>query len=446
MKRYTYLLLITIINLTFGLTCPNQAHAVSTYVGEISLAGDSRQFELEYDPNAKHKIRWSIEQSGRHRLPLSQLEFDDANNTFSGVLSFIGHDVSGSIQGTIDDQSIKGVLNWQDNKINYSLKPANSTLSYTEENLAFYNGEIKISGTLILPKTSDHRYPAVIFVHGSGSATRWWGMYWASELSKIGVASLLYDKRGSGESTGHWVRSSLDDLSHDVVAGIEMLKKHPRINSENIGLYGVSQGGWITSRVSRLSDSMAFALVNSGGGVSPYDEEIFSYNTNMKFSGIDEVGRHAGIKMVEKYMAYLKTGEGRSELKEQMETHKNTAWFKVLGLDRIFVSPENRVNWAWVATYEPEQDISQMKQPIMLMFGSQDHQQPVAQSIKAWQSALDVAKNTNYLIKVYENTGHALVVGGHHAKGFPQYAENHIQDMKNWLQKNAVYPKKHRPK
>ncbi len=426
------------MSLTFGFIYQNQAHAISTYVGEINLAGDIRQFELEYDPNAKHKIRWGIEQSGRHRLPLKQFEFDDSNNSFSGVLSFIGHDVSGRIQGTINAESIKGVLNWQNEKINFSLKPTNTAMSYTEENLVFHNGEIKITGTLILPKTSDHGFPAVIFIHGSGSASRWWGMYWASELSKIGVASLLYDKRGSGGSTGHWITSSLDDLSGDVVAGIEVLKTHPKIDPKKIGLYGVSQGGWIISRVSRLSDSVAFAMVNSGGGVSPYDEEIFSYNTHMQFSGIDEFGRQAGIEMVDQYMAYLETGEGRSELKKQMELHKDTAWFKVLGIDRIFVSPENRVNWAWVPTYEPEQDISQMKQPILLMFGSQDHQQPVEKSIKAWQSALDLAKNTNYQIKVYEKAGHALVIGGHHAKGFPQYAENHIQDMKNWLLKHEI--------
>ena len=42
--------------------------------------------------------------------------------------------------------------------------------------------------------------------------------------------------------------------------------------------------------------------------------------------------------------------------------------------------------------------------------------------------------NDNYTLKVYQEAGHGLAVGGHHNSGFPKYTEGHIQDIKTFIQ------------
>lgn len=408
------------------------------YSGTINLEEDVRKIELEFEKSDLSLIRWSIENSGRHRLPLINTSFDQSSQSFSGDITFFGSSVFGSISGTLDDDNIKGIMVWHGDTIPITLDRIERQLSYKEEEVNFMNGDINLRGTLVLPTGIVGTYPAVIFAHGSGSATRWWGMYWAAELSQIGIATLLYDKRGCGESEGDWKLSSLDDLALDIVSGVTFLEQHPTINKKRIGIYGVSQGGWIASRVCALTNTIAFVISNSGGGVKPSEEEIFSYDINMKFAGIDEKGRQEAINLVKEYFQFLKTGVDLKELEKHIAESKNQSWFSTLGWGEASISNNERENWSWVATYNPKEDIRKMKMPVLLMFGDQDHNNPTDISVMKWTEALDEASNENYQVNVFKGAGHGLTIGGHHTKGFPKYAEGHIDILKDWLIHNVI--------
>ena len=96
--------------------------------------------------------------------------------------------------------------------------------SYDKENLSWENGEVKLEGTLYLPKT-DGPHPSAVFVHGSGTLSRFGrsgSMFreHAQRLSAQGLAVLIYDKRGAGQSTGDWKTATFEDLCNDVLGGV----------------------------------------------------------------------------------------------------------------------------------------------------------------------------------------------------------------------------------
>ena len=66
---------------------------------------------------------------------------------------------------------------------------------------------------------------------------------------KYGIASWSYDKRGVGKSGGvykHDVDSAqFELLAADAIAGVKMLAKRPDIDTNRIGIWGISQAGWI---------------------------------------------------------------------------------------------------------------------------------------------------------------------------------------------------------
>ena len=71
-------------------------------------------------------------------------------------------------------------------------------------------------------------FPAIVFVHGSGSETRKNSSYSAKWMTSIGYAALIYDKRGAGESDGDnksWSRFSFEDLTGDVIAVVNFLSE-----------------------------------------------------------------------------------------------------------------------------------------------------------------------------------------------------------------------------
>ncbi len=409
------------------------------YQGEVILEGDTTALILEILQDDFSAISWSLENAGRHRLPLTNLVYSPTSQSFKGDLSVFGQELVGSLEAKLIDSGLKGTLLWHGQRIPFQLSQTAINRHYTEEEIEVNNNGIRLKGTLILPK-GDQRFPVVAFAHGSGHATRWWGMYWAKEFAKMGLASFLHDKRGCGESSGNWMKSSLQDLVSDIESSIAILKEHPQIDGTRIGIYGVSQGAWVATKLGARNPELSFMIVNSGGGVSPYEKEMYSYETNMRFAGIGEKGIQEGLALVEEYMAYLRTANNRQQLKAKLEAAAGQAWYPILGLQHILVSEDNVPNWQWVATYRTEKDIKQLDMPILLLFGDHDHIIPIEKSMSSWQEWLSKGGNKQVEFKVFAGAGHGLRLGGHHSTGFPKYAQNHIKFISTWFQNTGIIP------
>jgi len=78
-------------------------------------------------------------------------------------------------------------------------------LTACSERIRFSSGNIKLAGSLALPE-GEGPFPAIVFVHGSGRATRHRFNRWATYFEERGIASLRYDKRGTGFSEGTFIR------------------------------------------------------------------------------------------------------------------------------------------------------------------------------------------------------------------------------------------------
>lgn len=118
-------------------------------------------------------------------------------------------------------------------------------------------------------------HPAVILMHGSGPETRAGYRVPANHFVRQGLAVLNYDKRGAGASIGGHPRDGYEYLARDALAGLAYLQSRPEIDSTQIGLWGVSEGGWTAPLAASLSDDVAFLIVISGGGVTPEEQGYF---------------------------------------------------------------------------------------------------------------------------------------------------------------------------
>jgi pimeloyl-ACP methyl ester carboxylesterase len=124
------------------------------------------------------------------------------------------------------------------------------------------------------------RVPAVVIGHGSGRATKEHCRWLAAGFLERGFATLCYDKRGVGQSTGEYTsvgpRNSermFDLLAQDMAEGVRFLRSQPGIDDARIGLVGASQAGWIIP-LAATRTRPAFMIILSGPTVS-VGEEIF---------------------------------------------------------------------------------------------------------------------------------------------------------------------------
>jgi pimeloyl-ACP methyl ester carboxylesterase len=312
-----------------------------------------------------------------------------------------------------------------------------SSFGLQEKEVTFSNRGVLLSGTLILPETPGP-HPALVFLHGSGSALRNEYRLFAQVAADSGFASLIFDKRGCGKSNGSWINSSLEDLTQDAAAGIKFLETRPEINSEAIGIYAISQSGWIACILPSIT-KVDFMIVVTGGGATPYETEMYGYESEWKYAGLTESQKEDARDLLKLYFEYLRTGKDREKLTAAMDSAKTKSWYSSVQLDKILPTEENRHNWNWVATFDPLPYIRKMKMPILLLFGGKDFQTPTTLAIQRWKEGLEKAENKNFQVELFPEASHALRRGMHHgsAQSEADFIPGYFETMKLWLRKIA---------
>lgn len=119
---------------------------------------------------------------------------------------------------------------------------------YQTQEVSFNNGDAILKGTLVIPENASRQTPVMLMVTGSGLQNRDEEIFEhkpfaviADALARAGIATLRYDDRGFGESTGDVVNCTTEDLKNDAFAGVQLL----RSRFDKVGVIGHSEGGTI---------------------------------------------------------------------------------------------------------------------------------------------------------------------------------------------------------
>lgn len=153
---------------------------------------------------------------------------------------------------------------------------------YSHEEVSFNNGDAVLKGTLTLPSDYNRDTPVLIMVTGSGLQNRDEEILdhkpfavIADALARNGIASLRYDDRGFGESTGDAVNCTTDDLKGDALAGIDLLRR----KFNKVGVLGHSEGGTIALMLG--AEKKVDFIVSLAGMVMSGRETLLDQNRSL---------------------------------------------------------------------------------------------------------------------------------------------------------------------
>ena len=311
-----------------------------------------------------------------------------------------------------------------------------------DPDVRFSNGDVTLSGTLVLPQSTGP-HPAVVFIHGSGRNTREHLRFFADSFASHGIAGLVYDKRGVGDSTGEFpddLISSFGDLADDAIAGQSYLRARPDIDSARIGFWGFSQGGWLAPLAASRSDRTAFVTCVGGPGVDGESQMQYAIPNLMRADGFTE----KEIDQTLHDRAYLQnllqeiadSGQGWDELEVQVDRIRKTGLPLYVGIPetegrdlRDVINLEAWRNEGLEANaHDPYAVLAKLTCPVLSIYGECDASVPVARSVEVFKEALDEAGNSDYTIKVYPKANHGVRVGD-------DYAEGYLEFMTSWLVK-----------
>ena len=310
-----------------------------------------------------------------------------------------------------------------------------------ERTVTFTNGNVTLHGTLLLP-AGEGPFPAVVFLHGSGPATRAGARPYADAFADMGVASLIFDKRGSGESGGKWTEASIEDLANDALAALQFVRGQRGISADRVGYWGVSQAAWVATLAASKSPDVGFLMLVSGGGATPQESERFSYDVAFAEAGLsaEEVKEARGALDV--YFEYLAKGQGRDSLVALLEAGKQTRWKPLAEqLLQILPSQQGLRHWSWVATFDPRPHIERIKVPTLLMFGEKDRDHPTELAVLRWREGLQEAGNPDFEIVIFPGAGHGIRMrDGFKGPGRPPFADGYDEVLMGWLWLHVVNP------
>jgi dienelactone hydrolase len=273
-----------------------------------------------------------------------------------------------------------------------------------EEEVSFTNGETTLSGTLVLPPNKGP-HPAVVIVHGSTSNLRSQSRTMADFFALNGVAALIYDKRGSGNSTGDWRKSGFDDLAGDALAGLELLKNRPDINPHQIGLWGASQGGWIVGLAASRSTSVAFIISVSGPGITPEAQDAFVIEHRMKAEDFSDADLNEAISLYQLDSHCAQMGSGWDEFEAACRVVQNKPWYNN---DVHPHDPSDQQQWQLIWNYDPVPVLREVHCPVLSIFGELDPLVPAQKSADIWKTALTEAGNHDVVIKIFPHADHSI--------------------------------------
>jgi len=306
-------------------------------------------------------------------------------------------------------------------------------LPYKQEEVSFQSDGVTLTGTLRVP-LSKGRHPAVCLLTGSGGVDREGESFYADYFARHGIATLVYDKRGTGKSGGDFRDESFDDEAADALAGIHFLQHRSGIDLRRTGLYGRSHGGMVIPLAAAESKDVAFIINIGGAGVSPYQQVTYQLEAQMRHDGFSEAEIAEAVAYVNLKWEVARTGgEGWDKLQAATQDARDKKW-----LERA--QPPTKLedivpSWKLQMGYDPMPALARVKCPILAVFGELDTYTPVTQTIANYRTGAAKSGNRDCTLKVFPNADHSLLVWPkpNDPAHWPVLAAGYLDTMKRWI-------------
>ena len=374
--------------------------------------------------------------------PLAEFVFDGTEIAFvmpdvPGDPAFAGSVTADRIEGTFTQggQPLPFVLERDVEPT--ALRPQEPVppFPYLEEEVSFASGDVTLAGTLTLPP-GEARVPALLLITGSGAQDRNQEILGhkpflviADHLTRAGYAVLRLDDRGVGGSTGSDADAAFDDLVGDVLAGVDLLRAHPRVDAARVGLLGHSQGGFLAPVAALESDgNVAFTILLAAPALDGFsvlvaqNERILEVSMRAADPTLsDEViaeviaDQLAFLEaLYERFLAEDVPGAQavvRDRIESEMAEMPDEQRMEGEALESFIALQQEGVTspaFRSFVTFDPQPYLRRLTIPTLAIFGDLDLQVPSDQSEGPMREALAAAGNTSAGVVTFSGLNHLL--------------------------------------
>ncbi|MEM7280823.1 MAG: alpha/beta fold hydrolase [Pseudomonadota bacterium] len=275
-----------------------------------------------------------------------------------------------------------------------------------------------LAGQLLEPESANSATPLVVLAHGSEELGWIEAASYPYQLVGRGVSVFVYDKRGTGKSSGDYSQN-FPQLADDLVAASQEAKRLAGSRFQRFGLLGFSQGGWIVPMAAERSD-VDFIGIGYGLVVDILEEDAAQVALELREAGYgDEVIAAATeITDVTARLAVSQYQDGLEELDALRGRYGNKPWFSlirggftgvILGLPTDQLRSKgipmfDRLNIDW--SIKPMDVLREVNVPQLWALAENDREAPISTTLSRLQTLRKDGKDIS--VFVFPNTDHGM--------------------------------------
>lgn len=257
------------------------------------------------------------------------------------------------------------------------------TIAVTTQTVTFSDAGATLHGTLYNPQTG-HKNPAIVVFHGASEPLANTPLYrhLRDGLPQMGIAVLVFDRRGNGASTGN-PDVPYQTLTDDGIAGANALRRLASIDAARVGYWGVSQGGWLATFAASRDPRAAFAVAVSAPLVPAETQMEFAMSNRLHALGYTRADIEAMLDARKKLDGYFNGRNSRAVAAAALEKIEARPWFGLMYLPKGESLRTNPADSPWRGEMDIDTfaAVARVRIPILFMLGSADPWIPVAASV-----------------------------------------------------------------
>jgi dipeptidyl aminopeptidase/acylaminoacyl peptidase len=306
----------------------------------------------------------------------------------------------------------------------------------TEVPLHVRHGAESLEATLLLPSGSGP-HPAVVLIHGTGQQTRDEWRFFGELFAEHGIAALLYDKRDVGRDPSGMDLVGLQDLAGDALAAVRLLQSRADIRRDSIGLWGISQGGWVAPMVAAQAPEIAFVIAVSAPGVSYAELNLFAVTNRLRRGGFDGAQVTAATTALQLLDDFVRYDDDRGGTQAMLDAAQRQPWCGSSTLPATLPTAAQRQSWLrWRdLDLDPATYWENVRVPVLLIYGENDEVVPVERSIERITEALTRVGNSLLTVHVFPAADHDLALTEHDGTrlpGAPRISPGYFEILTRW--------------
>lgn len=432
-------------------------HPAGTWNGKLELGNNALNlvFHFDRDENGQGTCSMDSPDQGAKGIP-ARLQFIGSDSILIEIsalnVSYKAQVRADSIRGTFSQSGFRFPLILVPGDI-VPLRPQTPKppYPYRIREVCFENphAPATLCGTLTYPvgydSLSRKKPPVVLMVSGSGLQNRDEEVFGhkpfaviADFLARNGIASLRYDDRGMGQSTGNARSATTADFMQDARYGLDFLRKHGQFGKT--GVLGHSEGGTIAFMLGgdRHAD---FLVCLAAPGVRGDSILVEQNRKTLILNGLEEALVDRYCQLLRILLADQIAQKPCGSPHMYLDSLQEALGFQLPreAMENLLKVQENIGNVTWLKffiSYSPLSDIRKTSCPVLALNGSLDTQVPAGSNLESIRENLP--RNRKSILREYPGLNHLF----QHARtgnvneygNIPEtFSEEVLKDITDWI-------------